>query len=134
MHICRGNWSKREEVLVSGDYRPLVDCLQATRVDQLVLEFATPRAGELSVVGDRLSHKELGLGCVNPRTDVVESANSIVNRAREAVTYWSPDRVFLNPDCGFGCFATRCVNDESTATAKLKSIAEAAKILRAEFA
>ena len=22
IHICRGNWSKREDVLITGDYQP----------------------------------------------------------------------------------------------------------------
>ena len=29
LHVCRGNWSKREDVLISGDYQPLVSCFAA---------------------------------------------------------------------------------------------------------
>lgn len=133
IHVCRGNWSKREDVLITGDYQPLVDCFTEMNVDQLVLEYATPRAGELEIIGRAFSHREIGLGCVNPRTDISESATSIVDRAKEALQYWSPENIFLNPDCGFGCFANRCVNEEVVATAKLKAMAEAAKILRSEF-
>jgi 5-methyltetrahydropteroyltriglutamate--homocysteine methyltransferase len=132
IHVCRGNWSKREEVLITGDYQPLVDCFQEMNVSQLVLEYATPRAGELQVIGRALSDREIGLGCVNPRTDAVESVESIVERAREALQFWSPERIFLNPDCGFGCFANRCVNEENTAAAKLKVMVEAARELRQE--
>lgn len=132
LHICRGNWSKREDVLISGDYQPLVACLRMTRVDQLVLEYATPRAGDLSVVGSALAEREIGLGCVNPRTDSAESPESIVERTREALGYWAPEKVFLNPDCGFGCFANRCVNDEQVAAAKLRSMVAAAEQLRSD--
>jgi 5-methyltetrahydropteroyltriglutamate--homocysteine methyltransferase len=38
--------------------------------------------------------------------------------------------VFLNPDCGFGCFANRCVNEEEVAVKKIRRIAEAAVVLR----
>jgi 5-methyltetrahydropteroyltriglutamate--homocysteine methyltransferase len=133
IHVCRGNWSKREDVLITGDYQPLVDCFGEMNVDQLVLEYATPRAGELEIIGRALSDREIGLGCVNPRTDVAESVESIVERSREALQYWSPENVYLNPDCGFGCFANRCVNEENIAAAKLKAMVDAAEILRSEF-
>jgi 5-methyltetrahydropteroyltriglutamate--homocysteine methyltransferase len=130
LHVCRGNWSKREEVLISGDYQPLVAAFAAMPVDQLVLEFATPRAGELAVVGRALADREIGLGCVNPRTDEVEPSRDIVARAREACQFWRPDQIFLNPDCGFACFANRGVNVEQIATAKLRSLVAAASELR----
>lgn len=130
LHLCRGNWSKREEVLISGDYQPLVSCLQSINIDQFVLEFATPRAGDLKIVGEHLAHKEIGLGSVNPRTDKAEDPRDIANRVVEAMEYWNAEKIFLNPDCGFGCFAHRCVNDEQTASNKLKSMVLAAKKLR----
>jgi len=103
------------------------------KVDQFVLEYATPRAGELGIVGRALGDREIGLGCVNPRTDVAEKPESIVERAKEALQYWAPEKVFLNPDCGFGCFANRCVNEERVAAEKLQSMATAANQLRSEF-
>jgi 5-methyltetrahydropteroyltriglutamate--homocysteine methyltransferase len=132
LHICRGNWSRREEVLITGDYLPLVSCLQRIHVDQFVLEYATPRAGELGIVGRALADREIGLGCVNPRTDAAESPDAIASRVREALAYWSPDKIFLNPDCGFGCFANRCINEEQVAAAKLRSMVAAARQLRSE--
>lgn len=130
LHVCRGNWSRREEVLITGDYQPLVPCFQAMNVRQLVLEYATPRAGDLAVIGRAFSGREIGLGCVNPRTSGIEPPETIVARAREALQFWNPGQIFLNPDCGFGCFANRCVNDEATAVAKLHSMTTAARTLR----
>ena len=117
-------------MLLEGDYTKLVPAFAAMNVRQYVLEYATPRAGELSVVGDALAQKEIGLGVVNPRTAEVEAPEAIVARAREAAQWFDPEKIFLNPDCGFGCFANRCVNDEHTAKEKLRSIAQAARILR----
>jgi 5-methyltetrahydropteroyltriglutamate--homocysteine methyltransferase len=130
LHVCRGNWSKREDVLISGDYQPLVPCFAEMHVRQFVLEYATPRAGELGVTGRALASREIGLGCVNPRTDEAESPESIVARATEALLFWPPERIFLNPDCGFACFANRCVNEEAIAAAKLRSMTDAARRLR----
>ena len=95
----------------------IVEAFEAMQVDQFVLEYATPRAGELRVVGEALADREIGLGCVNPRTDQAEAPASIVARAEEALQYWPPERILLNPDCGFGCFANRCVNEEAHAVA-----------------
>lgn len=133
IHVCRGNWSKREDVLITGDYQPLVDCFRRMNLHQYVLEYATPRAGELDVIGRALGDREIGLGCINPRTDEVETPESIVERATEAMAFWKPSQISLNPDCGFGCFANRCVNEEAIAVEKLRSMTEAARRLRADF-
>lgn len=57
-------------------------------IDQLVLEYATPRAGDLMPFGN----KELGLGAVNPRTTEVESPGEICVRIDEALQHWKPDQ------------------------------------------
>lgn len=133
VHVCRGNWSTREESLLKGDYAPLISYFQEMKVKQFVLEFATQRAGELSVFKDVSGIEELGLGVVNPRTQEVESVETIVRKAEEAVKYFDPDKIFLNPDCGFGTFAESPVNTPRTAFRKLKTMAEAAQILRKRY-
>jgi methionine synthase II (cobalamin-independent) len=130
LHVCRGNWSRKEDVLLTGDYERLLPAFRRMKVRQFVLEYATPRAGDISVVGRALSDREIGLGVVNPRTAEPETVEEIVGRVEKALAYFAPERIFLNPDCGFGCFANRCVNDEQTAAAKMARIAEAARVLR----
>ncbi|MCH7737155.1 MAG: cobalamin-independent methionine synthase II family protein [Chloroflexi bacterium] len=134
VHVCRGNWSRKEEVLLTGNYGPMLPYLVQMNVDQLVLECATPRAGEMEVFKEYANEKEIGLGVVNPRTDELESTGQIVSRVKELLQYFDADKIFLNPDCGFGTFAERNVNDAAGAFKKLKVIAEAAKILRKEYA
>lgn len=134
LHVCRGNWSRSEEVLLSGDYEPLVPCFSKMGVKQFVLEYATPRAGDVDVVGKTLSDREIGLGVVNPRTEEAESVETIVRNAERALAYYRPEQVFLNPDCGFGCFANRCVNDEASAARKIGNIVKAARYLREKYA
>jgi 5-methyltetrahydropteroyltriglutamate--homocysteine methyltransferase len=115
---------------LSGDYAPLVEAFSHMKVDQLVLEYATPRAGDIEVIGAALDDREIGLGVVNPRTAEPEPVEEIVRRAERALEFFRPEQIFLNPDCGFGCFANRCVNDESTAARKLRRICRAAEVLR----
>ena len=134
VHVCRGNWSRKEEVLLKGNYGPLLPYLVQMHIDQLVLEMATPRAGELDVFKEYANEKELGLGVVNPRTDEIESPTMIVQRVKNVLKFFDPEKIYLNPDCGFGTFAERCVNTSETAYRKLKAISEAAALLRQEFA
>jgi 5-methyltetrahydropteroyltriglutamate--homocysteine methyltransferase len=134
VHICRGNWSRKEDVLLTGNYGPLLPYLMRMHIDQLVLEMATPRAGELEVFKEYRNEKELGLGVVNPRTDDVEDPAAIVRNVKRVLQFFDPDKITLNPDCGFGTFAERCVNTPEVAYRKLKAIGEAAKLLRREYA
>ena len=133
IHVCRGNWSRKEETLLTGDYLPLIPAFSGMNVNQFVLEFATPRAGEIDVIGKALSHKELGLGVINPRTDWIETVEFIVEKVEKALDYYDPGQIFLNTDCGFGCFAERCVNDEKNAFEKIKRMVAAAEILREKY-
>lgn len=132
LHVCRGNWSTQEDVLLEGSYEPLIPYLDKMKVDQLVLEFATPRAGSMDLLYGR-PHRELGLGVTNPRTPKVESPEEIVAHVERALDFYPPGHIFLNPDCGFGTFSNRPMNDEKTAVRKLKAMAEAAKMLRADY-
>lgn len=133
VHVCRGNWSRREDVLLKGNYGPLLPYLMEMKIDQLVLEFATPRAGELEVFKEYRNEKEIGLGVVNPRTDEVEEPGEVVKKVEEALRYFDPEKIYLNPDCGFGTFAERSVNTPEISFLKMKSITRAAEMLRKEY-
>ena len=134
VHVCRGNWSRKEEVLLTGNYGPMLPYLVQMNIDQLVLECATPRAGEMDVFKEYSNEKEIGLGVVNPRTDEIEPPEQIVARVKELLKYFDPDKIYLNPDCGFGTFAERNVNTHAIAIEKMKTITKAAQLLRAEYA
>jgi 5-methyltetrahydropteroyltriglutamate--homocysteine methyltransferase len=121
-------------VLLAGNYGPLLPWLVRMNVHQLVLEMATQRAGEIEVFKEYRNQKEIGLGVSNPRTDEVETPRQITSRVKEVLKYFDPDKIYLNPDCGFGTFAERCVNTPEIAYRKLQSISAAAEMLRKEYA
>lgn len=127
VHVCRGNWSRDETTLLSGGYQALKGPLDRLAVTQLVLEYATDRAGEVL----EFPGKELGLGVVNPRTDGVESAESIRSAVERALRVYAAPRLFLNPDCGFGTFSNRPMNSQAVAAAKMAAMVAAARDLRA---
>ncbi|OLS38378.1 cobalamin-independent methionine synthase II family protein [Bacillus sp. MRMR6] len=129
VHVCRGNWSTQEEVLLKGPYYPLIPYFSKVNVDQLILEYATPRAGEIDAIRE-FGGKEIGFGIVNPRTETVETVEEILFRVEEARKYLPDGKIFLNPDCGFGTFAQRPMNSDKIAFEKLKTMSIAAKKLR----
>ena len=71
---------------------------------------------------------------VNPRTDEIESPQEIVDKVKQLLEYFDPEKLYLNPDCGFGTFAERNVNTPETAAKKLSAMSQAAQQLRAEYA
>ncbi len=130
LHVCRGNWSQNEEVLLQGPYDGLIPYFRRMKVRQFVLEFATGRAGSLDPLRGLPPGAQVGFGAVNPRTSEVESPQEIAARVREVSALIGPDRVFLNPDCGFGTFADRPVGTTEVAFRKLCALSEAAQRLR----
>lgn len=126
LHVCRGNWSRDESTLLSGGYQPLRAHLDRLHVTQLVLEYATDRAGALLA----FTGKEIGLGVVNPRTDRIETPADIRGVIDKALELYPAERIFLNPDCGFGTFSNRPMNTAQIAAAKVAAMVETARALR----
>jgi 5-methyltetrahydropteroyltriglutamate--homocysteine methyltransferase len=133
LHVCRGNWSRDETVALAGPYTPLVPLFATLPVGTFLLEMATPRAGELEPLKGLPADARLGLGCVNQKLDRVEPVGDIVTRAEAAVSLLGPDRVFLNPDCGFATFADNPLASAEVAEGKLGAIVHAARALRAKY-
>lgn len=136
MHVCRGNWSKDESILLTGPYTPLLDLFTNINADLLSLEFSTPRAGEIKslLADERLRNKIiLGLGVLNPRFDEKEDVDVIYNRAKEALAFIDKENLWLNPDCGFATFSNRPVNEYENIRAKVGAMIKARDRLRAEY-
>lgn len=130
LHVCRGNWSQKEDVLLQGSYEALMPYFSRMKIDQFVLEYATPRAGSPQVLRDLPEAAQIGFGAVNPRTSEVEPPDEIIARVRRLTDVVDPDRIYLNPDCGFGTFAERPVGTPEVAFKKLCALSRAAGLLR----
>ena len=125
LHICRGNWTRDESAALAGDYRPLLGLLKQARVGNLFLELCTERAGEAELLRDIPQDKRIGVGVVNQKLDVVETADEITRRIRAADNIFGRDRILLTPDCGFATFADNPVASAAIAEAKIRAIVEA---------
>lgn len=126
LHVCRGNWSRDENLALRGDYGPLLGTLRSVPVGTYFLELCTPRAGEWELLRELPEDARIGTGVVNPKTDRVETVEEIMASARHAIHLFGRDRVLLNPDCGFATFADNPVNSADIAEAKLFNICQAA--------
>lgn len=133
LHVCRGNWSRDDRVALSGDYRPLIPLLRTVPIGTFFLEMCTPRAGEMAVLQDLPTSCRLGIGVVNQKSDTVESIEEILVRADQAIALFGPERVLLNPDCGFATFADNPIASAALAEAKLAAIVRAARVLRQRY-
>ncbi|MBN9517055.1 sulfurtransferase TusA family protein [bacterium] len=133
LHVCRGNWSRDESVALSGPYTPLVPLLKTLPVGTFFLEMATPRAGDLEPLAGLPADCRVGVGVVNQKLDRVEPVEEVVAKAEAAARLLGPERVLLNPDCGFATFADNPLASAAVAEAKLAAVAEAARRLRSKY-
>lgn len=136
LHVCRGNWSKNESILLSGPYTPLIKLFEDVSPDILALEFSTPRAGEIESLLNSKKIAEnyiLGLGVINPRSDEIESVESIVEKVEKAMKFMPCERIWLNPDCGFATFSNRPLNSFDIIDAKLANLKKAQDYLRNKY-
>ena len=90
-------------------------------------------SGHITIGGDVGVLRLLAGDCFILGADEIETVEDVVERVRDILQYFSPDKVYLNPDCGFGTFAERNVNTPEIAEKKLQVMSEAAIVLRAEF-
>lgn len=133
MHVCRGNWTPDEGAALTGDYTPLLPVLTKVPVGTLFLELATERAGDAAVLRALPSDVRVGVGVVNQKRQVVETPEEIVQDAERAIEVFGPERVLLNPDCGFATFADNPIVAATLAEAKLAAIVAASRILKERY-
>ena len=136
MHVCRGNWTCDETVLLEGAYDRLGQFFDSLDVDMLALEFSTSRAGEVKqLFSNNFLDKKimLGFGCLNPRNTIVETPEQIVKATEKVLDFLPPEKIWLNPDCGFATFSKRPLNSYEIIKQKMSSMVEASHILRERY-
>ena len=128
VHLCRRNKGRRGWV-GEGSYDLIMPALQALDVDQLMMEFTIPVAGDMRCLRALPERITIGLGCVDCRGDVIDEPDTVVARVDQALEHVAPERVVLAPDCGFAPGnAADIPLDE--AYAKLRNMTRAATVLR----
>ena len=73
------------------------------------------------------------MGVVDQKSDRVETPEEIVARAERAIALFGPNRVLLNPDCGFATFADSPISAFDIARAKMAALSQASRALREKY-
>jgi 5-methyltetrahydropteroyltriglutamate--homocysteine methyltransferase len=128
VHLCRRNWGRRGWG-AAGGYEAILPHLRRLRVQQLLLEFSIPVAGDVAVLRELPEDVQVGLGCVDVRFAEIETPELIAERVEKALAHVAVGRLSLNPDCGFAPGKDHEVPLEE-AYLKLKNLALAARRLR----
>lgn len=132
LHLCRAH--RKRGIGGAGDYSRILDAIFSIPVDQYVMEFAVPEAGGFEVFAGSAfpENRSLGLGVVDVRSVEIDAPDRIVQRVEQALEYFRPEQIFLNPDCGFAPGSTNPIQMDE-AYRKLKALTEAARILREKY-
>ena len=134
VHLCRRAGARaRGEAQFQGGYDPILPHLNRLHVHHLTMEFTTPAAGDMAVFRKLREDFEIGLGCVGTAPGVIDSADEIVRRVEMAIQHLAPERITLNPDCGFAPGSGANVSIDEVYQ-KLKNEVAAARRLREKYA
>jgi 5-methyltetrahydropteroyltriglutamate--homocysteine methyltransferase len=130
MHLCHGHFNRQRGT--EGGYEPIIEALAEIRVERFAMEFAAPQSRGVSVLSRFPADKTLGLGVIDHCDPHVESPEEVVARVEAALEHIPPDRLTLNPDCGF---APGSLNPMSIDEAykKLQSMCRGATLLRERY-
>ncbi|MGZ4988430.1 MAG: hypothetical protein ACXWBP_10320 [Limisphaerales bacterium] len=132
VHLCRRAGARvRGEAQFQGGYDPILSQLNRLKVNHLTMEFTAPGAGDMVVFKKLREDLDIGLGCVSVAPGQVDSAETIVKRVEQALQFLAPERITLNPDCGFAPGSGAVVSMDE-AYKKLRNEVAAAEILRAK--
>ena len=100
VHLCFGNYGG--QTIQKGEWRALVEFLNALHVDHLVLEMAHRPASDLEALREIDPRIRLGIGVVDVKINGVETAEEIARRIECAEKAAGHGRVgWVHPDCGF---------------------------------
>src|SRR4051812_21611857 len=133
VHLCRRAGARaRGEARFRGGYGPILPHLNRLKVHHLTMEFTAPEAGDMAVFRDLRPDLEIGLGCVGTQPWVVDSVDEIVGRVEAALRHLAPERLTLNPDCGFAPGSAAVVSTDEVYQ-KLKNEVAAARRLRERY-
>ena len=133
VHLCRRTGARaRGESSLEGGYDPILAQLNRLKVDHLTLEFGSGAAGSMALLGRLRDELEVGLGCVDVTPGKIDTVETIMARVERALEYLPPERITLNPDCGFAPGSGAAVSVDE-AYAKLCNQTEAARRLRAKL-
>ena len=100
VHLCFGNYGGQS--IQKGRWDNLINYLNALHVDHVVMETAHRPPEELAAFRQLRPEIGFGLGVIDVKSTVIESADAIARSVERAERLLGPDRIrYIHPDCGF---------------------------------
>ena len=100
VHLCFGNYGGQS--IQKGEWKALLAYMNELHTDHLVLEFARRGYDEMEYFKDVRADIGLGIGVVDVKTTMIESAELIARRIEQAAQHVGVERIkYIHPDCGF---------------------------------
>jgi len=100
VHFCFGNYGG--QTIQKGEWAKLIDYLNALHVDHIVMETAHRPPDELSAFRDLRPEIGFGLGVIDVKSTVIETAEVIARNIERAENLIGLGRIrYVHPDCGF---------------------------------
>jgi len=100
VHLCFGNYGGQS--IQKGRWDNLINYLNALHVDHVVMETAHRPPEELVAFRQLRPEIGFGLGVIDVKSTVIESADAIARSIERAERLLGPDRIrYIHPDCGF---------------------------------
>ena len=124
-HVCFGNRFGRSRF--NRTYRPYFPGLLKARADQFVLEFAGRELSELDLWQQYGDGRELGAGVIDVKGFHPETPEDVAERIRRVLKVSKPEKLYVNPDCGFGWSPRYMCNQ------KIRALAAGAALVRKEL-
>lgn len=100
VHLCFGNYGG--QTIQQGSWEKLIGYLSGLHCDHVLLELAHRGNWELPYLKEIDAKIRFGLGVVDIKSNVVESAEEVARRIETAAKQLGVERIaYVNPDCGF---------------------------------
>jgi 5-methyltetrahydropteroyltriglutamate--homocysteine methyltransferase len=126
LHVCFGN-AHNNSFATPRRYRSLFPAILDAPVSQFLFEYANREMSEIELWGEFPSDKEVAVGVIDVKAFRVETPEEVAARARVALKYIAPERLWLVPDCGLW------ETPRWVGISKLRSMVEGAHTLRREL-
>lgn len=131
LHMDR--WPRKNSPFAGVGYEKLCPQVVEIKVKQFVVEYSSAESGDPEKFASQLAPgTELGVGVVSVGSKAVEDVEAIKLRVSRVLAHLDPQRIWLNPDCGFAPGMYRSFPDD-VIERKLRAIVQAAKGLRESY-
>ena len=125
-HVCFGNRFGRSRF--DRTYRPYFPGLLEARCRPVRARVRRPRDGRAGRLGPvREEGRELGAGVIDVKGFYPETAEDVAERIRRVLKVWPAEKLYVNPDCGFGWSPRGMTNG------KVAALAAGARLVRKEL-